>query len=166
MKRTIWPHSYAALLGLRLAASLGSSRRDIEWTENLVADMWDVLHPPGERWKAPEWLSRVAASIERDPARATIISLARQAGVHPAHLARAFRRSYGISLGAHLRRVRLSRCCELLASSESPLTAVALDAGFADQSHMSNVLKRETGRTPGQLRGFLRGPASASAASS
>jgi len=36
------------------------------------------------------------------------------------------------------------------------LADIAIDAGFADQSHLTRNFKRFTGRTPGEYRTFLR----------
>lgn len=41
---------------------------------------------------------------------------------------------------------------ELLADPDLPLVEVALDSGFYDQSHLTNVFKRHTGLTPATFR--------------
>jgi AraC-like DNA-binding protein len=42
-----------------------------------------------------------------------------------------------------------------LARPEIPLREVALEAGFYDQSHMTRVFRRITGRTPGAHRALM-----------
>ena len=78
-------------------------------------------------------------------------------GVHPVTLARGFRKAYGCSVGAYLRWLRVARAARRLAETEAPLAEVALAAGFADQSHFSNVFRRETGLSPSQFRRAVRG---------
>ena len=43
-----------------------------------------------------------------------------------------------------------------LARGKKPLCAIALDAGFVDQSHFYRVFKRCTGRTPTQYASVCR----------
>ena len=73
-------------------------------------------------------------------------------GVHPAHLARVFRNQFKLSMGSYVRRLRLDWAAQELVRSEVSLTAVALAAGFADQSHFTRFFKRHTGLTPNAYR--------------
>ena len=41
---------------------------------------------------------------------------------------------------------------ERLAAGEPDLTALALDLGYADHSHLTNACRREFGRPPSALR--------------
>ena len=51
-----------------------------------------------------------------------------------------------------LQELRVRHVCERLADLEVPLADLALEAGFADQSHCTRVFKRLTGTTPGAWR--------------
>lgn len=102
---------------------------------------------------APRWLLRVRDLLtERCTASFTLADLAAEAGVHPGHLAGAFRRHFGCSVGAHVRRQRVALACRHLAASDAPLADVALLAGFADQSHFTRTFKRHMGLTPAAYR--------------
>jgi AraC family transcriptional regulator len=83
--------------------------------------------------------------------------VARQAGVTAPHMARAFRRLVGRTMGTHLRAIRARRAAAMLASSGDDLAGIALAAGFADQSHLSRVFKSEYGITPHRYRQLMRG---------
>jgi transcriptional regulator GlxA family with amidase domain len=48
------------------------------------------------------------------------------------------------------------RAAELIASSSMPLSAVAFQAGYADQSHLNRSFRAGTGLTPGAYAGFIR----------
>ena len=81
--------------------------------------------------------------------------LASEVGVHPAQLSRQFRTHLGCSVGEYVKRLRVAAALRGLSDPERPLPEVAIDAGFSDQSHMGRVLRRATGRTPGDWRGRL-----------
>jgi AraC family transcriptional regulator len=72
-------------------------------------------------------------------------------------LARTFRRTFGCTVGEYLRRLRIERAAEQLVSGDLPLAEIALAAGFADQSHFSNVFRRRTGVSPSAFRREARG---------
>lgn len=103
--------------------------------------------------KAPRWLLKVREMVnERFLEALGVAAIAREAGVHPVHLARVFRRHSGVSLGAYVRGLRLERAAALLASSEEPISDIAVDCGFADQSHLTRAFRRRTGMTPALYR--------------
>lgn len=108
---------------------------------------------------APAWLTRVFERLHDHPAApASLAELAAIAGVHPAHLARSFHHATGFPVGEYLRRLRIRRACEALTRSHLPVAAIALDAGFADQSHFSRVFRRVTGETPRTWRQRTQNP--------
>jgi AraC family transcriptional regulator len=127
--------------------------------EGLVLEMlalatrrqWTGERP--HRTPAPPWLTRAREELHDrflDPPR--VVELAAAAGVHPDHLARAFRLRFGIPIGSYLRRLRLDWAATRLETSEQTISAIALDAGFADQSHFTRTFKRHTGLTPQDYR--------------
>ena len=101
----------------------------------------------------PSWLQRVKERIQDDlSARVTLEELATEAGVHPVHLATTFRRFYGITVASYLRQLRIEYAWRDPLGSDAPIAAIALDAGFADQSHFGRVFKRASGMTPAEYR--------------
>jgi AraC family transcriptional regulator len=104
------------------------------------------------------WLGEARDRLHADlAARQSLAELAAAVGVHPVTLARAFRRSFGCTVGEYLRRLRIERAAEQLASGNQPLAEIALAAGFADQSHFSNVFRRRVGMSPSVYRREVRG---------
>ena len=81
-----------------------------------------------------------------------LCDVAGAAGVHPAHLAKLFRRFRHCSVGQHLRLLRLRWALRAISASRSPIAQIALAAGFCDQAHFSNVCKRVTGMSPSRIR--------------
>jgi AraC family transcriptional regulator len=101
----------------------------------------------------PSWLGRLQEYLASDLGVVPeLTTLAVIAGVHRVHVARAFRDHLGCTVGDYVRRLRVRRACELLTATTTPLTEVAMLAGFFDQSHMTRVLKRFLGVTPATLR--------------
>jgi AraC family transcriptional regulator len=100
----------------------------------------------------PRWVTE-ARDLLHDPGRvASLGELAEAVGVHPVTLARGFRKAYGCSVGTYLRRLRVARAAQRLAETDDALAEIALSAGFADQSHFSNLFRRETGVSPSAFR--------------
>jgi AraC family transcriptional regulator len=105
----------------------------------------------------PAWLAKAREILNDNPgAHTSLGELAREVGVHPVTLARAFRRIHGCSVGEYLRRLRVVRAARRLEDSELSLAEIAMAAGFADQSHFSNVFKRQTGLSPSAFRRWVR----------
>lgn len=102
---------------------------------------------------APSWLALVEQRLADDWARTpTLAELAAEANVHPAYLARAFRRRFACSVGEYLRRRRIEWATAALVTTDESLASIALRAGFCDQSHFTRVFVRATGERPGAYR--------------
>jgi AraC family transcriptional regulator len=107
--------------------------------------------------RPPRWLHAVGELLrEKARERLTLGSVAGSVGVHPAHLARVFRRFHGCTVGEHVRKLRVELARRRLATSDTPLAEVALEAGFSDQSHFTNTFKRHTGLSPAAFRKSVR----------
>lgn len=121
--------------------------------EGLACELigWSARTLGREAGGAP-WLSRARELLnDRFAESLTLDEIAATVGVHPVHLARQFRRTFGCTVGDYVRRLRVDYARRALASP-APLSEIALRAGFADQSHFSRVFKRATGLTPGEFR--------------
>jgi AraC family transcriptional regulator len=114
------------------------------------------LSSRGER-RRPRWFQVVEDAIEASiAAPPSMTDLAALAGVHPSHLLRTFRQYHGCSVATYVRRRRIERARAAIASSELPLSMIALDAGYADQSHFTRVFRQAFGETPGQYARSLK----------
>ena len=78
----------------------------------------------------------------------TLAPIARECGVSPYQLIRAFHAAFGVPPHAWLMQVRLRRARAMLVRGET-ITAAAFACGFVDQSHLTRVFKRYYGLTPG-----------------
>jgi AraC family transcriptional regulator len=107
---------------------------------------------------APAWLRQAREMVsEHFSENLKLTQIAAAVGVHPVYLAAAFRQKFGVTIGEFVRKLRIEQACAQLNQQELPLTAIALQAGFADQSHFSKVFKTYVGLTPREYRTAIRG---------
>lgn len=133
--------SALAIEGLFLELAAESGRAAKRLTENLK----------------PGWLERVRALLhDRFAESLTLAELAAYAGRHPVHLAREFRRHYRCTIGEYQRQLRIDFAKRQLAKSDSPLSKIALDAGFSHQSHFTKAFRLLTCTTPQEFRRISR----------
>ena len=114
----------------------------------------------------PEILAAIGPSVRPDRAtaararrllddpehRLTVSALARLLHVHPVHLARHFRQTYGVSLREYRTIQLVRRAATLVLGSKTPLSRIAHECGFADHSHMCRAFRRVAGWSPSRLR--------------
>lgn len=96
-----------------------------------------------------------AAIHDDDPAAGGLFPLAELLGASPYRLSRAFPRQLGVSLTRYRNRVRVGRVLQQLQTGAATLANIAAELGFADQSHLSRVVREHLGHTPGALRAVL-----------
>ncbi len=143
----------------------GNAMHDSLVVESLIAEL--LAHTactPDRSHNAPYWLRRVQDKLRAEFCHSlTLSKLAEEAGVHPVHLSRSFRRFIGSTLGEYVQRLRLRRACELMMNPDLSLADVGYMASFSDQSHFTRTCNAITGLTPGRLRSVVRefGPACA-----
>lgn len=103
------------------------------------------------------WLKKVRMYLDAEYLRDFRLSeLAGIAGVHRVHLVREFRRHYGMTIGQHIRRLRIEHACNLLARSDLLLRDIASICRFVDQSHFSKQFKKMSGLTPAEYRNLVK----------
>ncbi len=78
--------------------------------------------------------------------------LAMLAGMSQFHFARVFRATVGTTPYRYVLERRLERARSLLRTTAVAVRDIAATTGFADQSHLTRLIKRRFGVTPGVLR--------------
>ena len=78
------------------------------------------------------------------------------AGVSPSYFKALFKAAVGVPAHRYVVRRRVARAVELIKSGDHPLAEVALETGFAHQSHMARAMRNVLGRTPGELAREVR----------
>lgn len=82
----------------------------------------------------------------------TIDDIANAAAMSPFHFAHCFRQSTGTSPHQYLIKRRIERAAEMLRHTTEPISQIALNVGFPNQSHFTTVFKRLIGATPFSYR--------------
>ena len=101
----------------------------------------------------PVWLRAARDFIlENACAPLSMAQIAREAGRHEIHLAREFRRFFGVSVGVYLRRLRTEHAGRLLLSPRTTISEIAHACGFASHSHLCREFKAHFGVTPSYYR--------------
>jgi AraC family transcriptional regulator len=104
-------------------------------------------------------LKRVLSLIEDQLAEDLAMEqIAAVAGISASHMGKLFRRSMGTSVHQYVIQRRVERAKNLLMQSELPITAIALAAGFAHQSHMARHMRRALGLSPQAVKHLLADP--------
>jgi AraC family transcriptional regulator len=84
--------------------------------------------------------------------------LARIAGTSASHFKVLFRRSTGLAVHQFVVQRRVERAQVLLERGDLPVSQVALETGFAHQSHLARWMRRLLGATPAAvMRGERQG---------
>jgi AraC family transcriptional regulator len=105
----------------------------------------------------PRWLDQTKDFLHANFAETFLVEdVAKIAGVHPVHLSRVFRQKFGCTIGEYVRRLRVELAERQISATETPLSEIALAAGFSDQSHLNKTFKSVFGRTPANHRKISR----------
>jgi AraC family transcriptional regulator len=78
--------------------------------------------------------------------------IAAVAALSVSHFKAMFRESMGMPAHRYLIRRRVERAAEMLRESDLAISQVALETGFAHQSHLASHLRKVMGRSPREVR--------------
>jgi AraC family transcriptional regulator len=101
----------------------------------------------------PSWLMGIRELLQDEP---TVLwtneELARRCGRHPVHVAKAFRKHFGESVGEFQRGLRLQKGARMLSKEHISLVDIAFECGFSSHSHFSRSFKNAFSMTPSEYR--------------
>ena len=121
-----------------------------------VIGVMGVLRPPDARerqFPAFAVLSKAVVRMRRDfGGRLTMQALAAECGLSLRALQRQFRRVFSLTPQEFLLKTRVAAACRLLRTTERPLSDIATECGFSDQSSFTQHFKRRLGVTPRSFR--------------
>ena len=102
---------------------------------------------------APSALRRIREHIERNLGEhIDTQQLANLAGLSTCHFSRAFKQSMGMPPHRYLLSRRVREAARLIESTQRPMSEIALDVGFSDQSHFTRVFTALIGQSPSHFR--------------
>jgi AraC-like DNA-binding protein len=100
---------------------------------NLLDQVVDYLH---EKWRDVPSAAEIASAMD----------------ISPQYLCRIFKKRFGVTIQQYSLLLRLDYARGLLWGTEMPISQIAAETGFADQSHLTRVLAISLGKTPARLR--------------
>jgi AraC-like DNA-binding protein len=126
----------------------------------LVAVAWRLAEHPSPvtvpAGQSPELRRALALTSDGLAEELRFEDVAHQVGLAPRSLARRFEDECGMTWRAVLRRLRVLRAIEELATSEHSVTTVAHSVGYTSLSAFNAAFRDLTGRTPSQYRASFR----------
>lgn len=154
-----WHDARGAAIGRRLLDLLWHPQAEEMQLEETALDLLSCAIPKSGG-RAPHRLSaedrrvRRAMDFVRDQISAplTLAEIAAEVGLSPVQLGRLFQANVGQSVWAWTSRMRCRAARRLLLSTQKPLAEIAYECGFCDQAHMTKMLVRLLGATPGAIR--------------
>lgn len=81
-----------------------------------------------------------------------VADLARLCGLSRSYFTRAFKVSLGLPPHHWLMNYRIQRAEEMLERTNDSISSIALNCGFADQSHLTRIFHAEVGSSPAAWR--------------
>lgn len=102
----------------------------------------------------PPWLRVLLEYLDETYDQSwSLNNMAREVGVHPVYLCRAFSEHFGLTLGQYVRELRILRGWQLLCLGHGgKIAEIASETGFSDESHFSRAFRGIYGTPPGQYR--------------
>lgn len=94
-------------------------------------------------------LDYIDAHLDQD---LTLAELAGLVCLSPCHFSRSFTEAVGVGPQRYTVQRRVEQAKAMQQRGDESLADVAATVGFADQSHFTAAVRRETGTTPGRFR--------------
>lgn len=112
-----------------------------------------VAHGPAPKLAYGPKMRRLIEFVEENLDRdLSLEAMAREVGISPFYLPRAFKSATGQAPHQYVVARRIERARELLRDTDLPIVDVALSSGFSSQSHLSNWFVRIVGVSPAAYR--------------
>jgi AraC-like DNA-binding protein len=139
----------------RIMHRLVAGRADEAGTDELALGLLECLNlsPLGPQAGGSALASTARDYLMADPSRSVSLrELGDACGASAGRVRGAFKAAYGVPPHRFVLMERLRRARVLLADGLDP-AAAALGLGFADQSHLTRLMRRYFGHTPGSVAG-------------
>lgn len=165
--RRVWPATpvirsiFPALIGELDGAGPFHERYVTQLLALLVVELARILssgeNPPSIVNPASAKLAKFLAELENRCDEPWILdSMAAHVGLKRTQFSALFRHHTGDTPILYLNRLRVEKARRLLASTQSPITDIALECGFASSQYFSGVFRSLTGKTASAYRKGLR----------
>ncbi|MDR0353067.1 MAG: AraC family transcriptional regulator [Opitutaceae bacterium] len=149
-----WARKMEAVLGPRVPWDAASCCEEISRLQTLLSGLL-AFRGAGRRRRdtGRRWAEEVGGLLEKQLDRAPDLdTLAARMGMGYEAFRKRFARVFGAPPARHLIRLRINRCCDLLAHPAASNRGVAEATGFCDEYYFSRCFKRVVGMTPSEFR--------------
>ncbi|WP_312993388.1 helix-turn-helix transcriptional regulator [Chryseobacterium flavum] len=135
---------------------LNDSSFELTANQLLLHFFSQLAHDKGNKERKPVWVGQINEILhENATENLTLTGIAETLNIHPVHLSRDFHKYFHCNLGEYLRKLKVNKSIKLL-NTPCSLTDIALECGFADQSHFIRCFKENIGITPLKYRNLLK----------
>lgn len=108
---------------------------------------------PRKKVEKRKWIKKVMQKLHEEwDAFPSLLDLSHELALHPVTISKYFSESTGTTLSGYVRKVKVNRAVDMLLNTKESLASVAFKCGFSDQSHMSRLVKKYMGYTPGTIK--------------
>jgi AraC-like DNA-binding protein len=154
LKKWLWvEHPKLSFLAIRLWYSLKSVKNDSQLNNHisLFVEAIEEINRYQDK-SLPVWLESIKSDLDNVQDSLHISEISRNNNLHRGHISRTFKKHYSVSPVVYRNYVRLNNLMYSFSSDDKSLVETAYEFGFADQSHMSRIIKKETGITARNFR--------------
>jgi AraC family transcriptional regulator len=134
MSGSLYGESLGTALAARLVQNYAVSKPSLEFKANSL--------PQSQLEQVIDYMK---ANLTQD---LSILDLATLISMSESHFSRSFKQSVGITPYQYLMQQRVERAKQLLKQQAISISNIALDCGFANQTHLTKVFRQMTGVTP------------------
>ncbi len=106
-------------------------------------------------WAEKRCLELLRARLSED---ISLDELAAEVRLSPFHFARMFKQSVGVPPRVYLTRLRMEKACELLETTDLPVTEIAQEVGYSSNQVLARVFLKHQRMSPSDYRRAVRDP--------
>lgn len=122
-----------------------------EWVIYIADVAMNQLHVPQEKGSVVDIVKKFIRDHLGEQ-RLTREEIAKYVYLNPDYLTRVFKKQTGLSLSDYLQQQRIEYAKKLLVETNSPVSEVALAAGYSNFSYFSTIFKKSTELNPMEFR--------------